>query len=270
MRWQTPARRRSSVFWLYFSSTPISKSSWIYPHFLAPSSFMFSLFFNLITHWLQFMLPIYFWIWDHPVKHGRSIRKYISWYIYIYKTNTPCPSPRNPSTVHSSLVRGGASELSHSMQECGSCLVFCRQLQLLWAHEVTGPHGQKMLCCSSSSHLWLLQTFYPLLYNGPQLWRGSGTEKSCLWMRTLQSLTLCMWVSWGFWVSSHPSCTEQLLWRGRRAALTYRETETTLKINLALCPLSKNNSSRLMPEVCKLPIRWLRNIFKVILYILSR
>lgn len=66
----------------------------------------------------------------------------------------------------------------------------------------------------------------------------------------------------GSGVSSHPSCTEQLLWRGMRAALTYREIETTLKINLALCPLSKNNSSRLIPEVCKLPIRWLRNIFK--------
>lgn len=159
---------------------------------------MFSLFFNLITHWLQFMLSIYFCIWGHPVKqHGRSIRNYI--YIYIFKENQHAlPPPRKPSIFHSSSVRGGAKEPLSTL---------CRSVAFVWSS------AGSCSCCELTRSLVLMARrccVVPVLPTSgsyklsphftvvPELWRGRGTEKSCLWLRTLQSLTLCMWVSWRF------------------------------------------------------------------------
>lgn len=161
---------------------------------------------------------------------------------YIFKENQQTLPPlHHPSPeVISSLVRGGANEPLPTP---------CRSVDLVWSS--AGSHSCWELmsslvlmarrCCVvpvlPTSDSYKLST--PSSAVVPSSGEGVGQRSPvCDWELYGHSFSACGSVG-GFWVSSHPSCTEQLLWRGMRATLTYREIETTLKISLALCPLSK-------------------------------
>lgn len=160
----------------------------------------------------------------------------------IFKENRQALPPlHHPSLeVISSLVRGGANEPLPTP---------CRSVDLVWSS--VGSCS----CCELMSSLVLMarrRCVAPALPTSdsyklstpfsavvPSSGEGVGQRSPvCDWELYGHSFSAGGSVG-GSWVSSHPSCTEQFLWRGMRAALTYRETETTLKINLALCPLSK-------------------------------
>lgn len=127
---------------------------------------MFSLFFNLITHQLQFVLFIYFWMWDHPVEH--DIRN------YILKENW-LSLHQKPSTVHSSFIREKATE--HPDHPCWNVgwlgHVSCRQQQGLVALEASGPLMSRRCCFAPvPPSLWLLPTSYSSSTGVLKLWRG--------------------------------------------------------------------------------------------------
>lgn len=178
---------------------------------------MFSLFFNLITHQLQFVLFIYFRIWGRPLEHGRPIGSYIlkeNWHFLHQK----------PSTAHSSSVRVQATEpLAHPCWTDG----WLGHIRLLQAATADGrswgqwsSHVQKMLLCPSPSHPLDLTHFLSLFYRGP--WAlESGCDVDVPFVAedySHSSLHVGQ-------LSSEPSiqCPGKLLWWGVvRAALIYR------------------------------------------------
>ena len=59
-----------NLFWFYYSNSSQICSYFPHPHTL--SFFVF----NLIKRRLQFGLPVYFWVWGHPLEHGQPIRSH--------------------------------------------------------------------------------------------------------------------------------------------------------------------------------------------------
>lgn len=114
--------------------------------------FNFSILKVLITHQWQFLLSVYFQVWDLPWELGQSARSLIF----------------HENRLKTSLAMGGTSWAPPSLLAGMLTSLFLCMQHLLWFHESSGP----FLCRINCFALVFLESFYVLFHNDPrdQVW----------------------------------------------------------------------------------------------------
>lgn len=134
--------------------------------------FDFTILKVLIIHQWQFLLSVYFQVWDLPWELGQSARSLIF----------------HENRLKTSLAMGGTSWAPPSLLAgMLSSLFLCMQ-HLLWFHESSGP----FLCRINCFALVFLES----MSSSTMIPETKCAIDDPLWLRTLWSLILCILNSW--------------------------------------------------------------------------
>lgn len=137
-----------NVFWPYSPFILPLNSSKIHPYLPLPLNFISSHLFILLTYWVPFVLPLYSWVWGHPLQHDWLSRENsLKGYSIAFQ---------KPSMSLSYSASSGAHEPLHARMLAGllfSRQVFLREQELL--EDCKNPSRVMSGRQSRSCPLWL-------------------------------------------------------------------------------------------------------------------